>query len=95
MGTGEKMKLDEMEATWRAAWAKQCGIQSEYSGEPTRAALRAVLETHVKPMLAEAFKEGGVHAFGALHKLRNDFKDADDYASHVIASLTQEPARDV
>lgn len=85
MGTGERMK--EIEKTYRDAYAAQCMRPCETPGEPTLAGLRAVLETHVKPMLAEAYASG--------RAIKTTDAPSMDYAARIIASLTQEPARDV
>lgn len=84
METGEKMK--DMEDTFRDGY--------EINGA-FKDGLRAVLETHVKPMLAEAFDEGcdqfWDHSTGMK---KGPPQSGEAYAARVIASLTQEP-RDV
>jgi hypothetical protein len=52
--------------------------------EVLRPVILAVLETHVKPMLAEAFCEGAAHG-----SVPPDECTCQDYATRLLASLTE------
>ena len=75
MGTGEKMVN-----TYRKAYDASCLDGGE---DHDAVAMRAVLETHVKPLLAEAFERGGNSGANGLDV------GADDYAARTIAALTK------
>jgi len=75
-------KLDEMVETFRD------GVVN--GNEGFRDGLRAVLEAHVNPMLAEAYSNGAAGAARAI-QLHGSFETPDSYAARIIADLTKEP----
>jgi hypothetical protein len=82
-------KMDEMVRTYFADRHKYSPrTTSITTSEMVAAGLRAVLEAHVKPMLAKAFRDGEASAEGA--ETCEVAAEADRYSDRIIADLTKD-----
>jgi len=82
-----KTTIEKMVGTYNERFGE---LATGKASRPSLKAMRAVLETHVKPMIQAARCERN-----GEHDIHPDECDCEVYAARIIASLTQEPARDV
>lgn len=78
------MKLDEIIETFEAEYMPDFP-------ETMGPAMRAVFDKHVKPMLAEAFSNGGQETtadFAGSGWRGASYPSPEEYAAHIIGELT-------